>query len=168
MKKTASEALKRNGIGLLVFACWWWYGNPIGLHREVQVAGVTVPVPFGWVLRTTAPQGNRIGIGSLRRAFVPFMPWITVSIAPEMPGGPYTTESAKRQQTTMYQDAAYYSNRRTFELSSGKYHSLCTEATMRGGYQILTCAVVGTPLSFNFNGSKAVDGNAERLLASLT
>ena len=64
--------------------------------------------------------------------------------------------------------AEYYSNQRTFDLSSGKYHSVCAEATMRGGSQILTCAVVGTPLSFNFMGSKAVDRDAEKMLASLS
>jgi hypothetical protein len=163
-----SVRLRNAGIALLLGVCTWWYGNPIGLHQKVQMAGVGVPVPFGWVLHTTASQADPIDYVDLRRAFIPFRPWIAVSIAREMPGGPYTIDSARLQQATMYQDAAYYSHLRTFDLSSGKYHSLCAEATMRGGAQILTCAVLGTPLSFNFMGSKAVDGDAERLLASLT
>jgi len=138
--------------------------------------GVTVPIPFGWVVQTAAPQARpkgslypySIAVVNLRRASIPFRPWISVSIAPEMPGGPYTVDSARRQQAGMYRSAEYYSNQRTFDLSSGKYHSVCAEATMRSGSQILTCAVVGTPLSFNFMGSKAVDRDAEKMLASLS
>jgi hypothetical protein len=168
MDMPVSVRLRNAGIALLLGACMWWYGNPIGLHQNVQVAGVGVPVPFGWVLHVPAPHANSIASVQLRRAFIPFRPWIMVGIAPTMPGGPYTINSARQAQTSVYQDAAYYSNRRTFDFSSGKYHSLCTGATTRSGYQDLTCAVLGTPLSFDFSGSKAVDGDAERLLASLT
>jgi len=161
---------------LLLGVCMWGYVNPIGVHRKVQMEGVTVPIPFGWVEQTAGSQARpknslypySIAVVNLRRASIPFRPWISVSIAPEMPGGPYTVDSARRQQAGMYRDSAYYSNQRTFDLSSGKYHSVCAEATMRTGYQILTCAVVGTPLSLDFMGSKAVDAEAEKMLTSLT
>lgn len=167
MKKPVLARRTTAAIMLGACMCIWWYGNPIGLHRKVQVAGVTVAVPFGWVMRTTASRADTIESVILRRVSVPFIPWITVSIVEEMPGG-HTISSARREQIAMYQDAAYYSKQRVFDLNSGKYQSLCAQATLRSGALVLSCAVVGTPLRFDFMGSKAVDGDAEKMLASLT
>lgn len=67
----------------------------------------------------------------------------------------------------MYQK--YYANARTFDLSAGKYPTLCVEGTMMVGShaQILDCFVVGTPLHFQFMSPSPVDRDAERILASL-
>ena len=154
----------------------WWYTNPIRWHQRVQVAGVTIPVPFGWVARITPSQVEPLEYVNLRRAYIPFRPWVTGTVARgTRRGEPYTMESAREAQAgsaAEYGNSAYYSNPKTFDLSSGKYPSLCAEGTMPGkdkipGAQVLSCFVVGTPLRANFMSPKDVDGDAKRMLASL-
>jgi hypothetical protein len=172
MNKPGFARRRNAGIVLVAYMCMWWYTNPIGLHRKVQVAGITVPVPFGWVLSSAASRADPVEYVFIRRANIPFRPWMSASFAKGLRGREvYTMESARRAQdgmNVMYEDTGYYSSPRAFELNSGKYTSLCAEATMHAGSHILTCAVVGTPLRFDFMGSKAVDGDAEKMLASLT
>ena len=176
---TASENGKmwmRLGAGLLCVVGMWWYTNPIGLHRQVQVAGITVKVPFGWVAQATPSRADFLDSSILRRAYIPFRPWESASVSRGIWGGPFTMELARRVQQNKFAfesgDSAQYSNARTFELSAGKYRALCAEGTMRGiagntSAQDLWCFVVGTPLQASFRSPKDVDGDAARILASL-
>ena len=185
MNKPRAAVSKRFGIALvlcqLFYVCNWWLINPIRLHQKVQVAGVTVPVPFGWIAQITSSQADTVTYVNLRRAFIPFRPspWIMVSFS-RGSRGPYTIGSAQQQLAGMYQ-GPHYTSQRTFNLSSGKYHSLCKEAAFhgpvptpnnRGGTpysdQVLTCVVVGTPLLFDFMSPGAVDADAEKMLTSLS
>lgn len=164
---------------LIVYVGLWWRANPIGLHRQVQVAGITVKVPFGWVENTMSSRVEAAAYLSLRRAYVPWMserPWMSGMIdGGTRRGEPYTVESARKAQAwfaALYGDRTQYSNSRTFELSSRKYSSLCAEGTMHDrdgiqGAQVLNCFVVGTPLMASFMSPQDVDGDAERILSSL-
>jgi hypothetical protein len=87
-------------------------------------------------------------------------------------------ESARRLQQAKFAfesgDSAHYSNSRMFDLSAGKYRSLCAEGTMiipahagNTSAQDVLCFVVGTPLMAIFSGPEDVDGDAARILASL-
>ena len=164
-------------VALILFVGMWLYWNPIRLHQKVEIAGVTVPVPFGWVMSTTRSQMYADAYVNIRRVPIPFLPirpWITVMISRGLrTGEPYTMDSARRAQAkffNFYGNTAFYSNQRTFGLSAGKFPSLCAGATMHvqtGNSQMLSCFVVGTPLQFNFMGSQSVDYAAERMLASL-
>ena len=173
VKQVTTEEKKFTWVTILsiAYVVWWGYSNPILLHQKVQVGGVTVAVPFGWVVsRNDRPLLYEAT--TLRRAFVPGWAWSTATIFLKAQPGPYTMESARGEQTRSvdrYQNPAWYSNARTFELGGGKYPSPCAGATMMKGphARILSCFVVGTPLQFQFMSPRPVDGDAARILASL-
>jgi hypothetical protein len=159
---------------LVLSVCIWWFFNPIHLHQKVQVAGVTVPVPFGWVAQIAPSQGGSISRVNLRRAFFPHIPRVTATVSRGFPE-PYTDYSAAQLLEALYQDGAQYTNQQTFDINPDKYHSLCVEATRVGAVpgatyntrsagritHLLTCVVVGTPLIFDFWSPGAVDAEAE-------
>jgi hypothetical protein len=165
------------GIVLVLYLGMWWWGNPIRLHQKVQVAGVMVPVPFGWV--ATPSGAGAIEGYYLRHAYNPFRPsrsWVTASVSRGIWGESFAIESARRLQKAWFAlesgDSAHYSNTRMFDLSAGKYRSLCAEGTFRSiagnpSTQDMLCFVVGTPVTANFSGPQDVDGDAGRILASL-
>ena len=177
---TESEKKRRIrlvGILLVLYVGMWWWGNPIRLHQKVQVAGVMVPVPFGWV--ATPSRAGGIEGYNLRHAYNPFQPtrpWVTASVSRGISGESFTMELARRLQQNQFafdsRDSAHDSNPRIFDLSAGKYRSLCAEETLRGSAgnpsaQHVLCFVVGTPVMASFSGPKDVDGDAARILASL-
>lgn len=173
---TGQKKWMRVGIVLVACASVLWYSNPIRLPQKVQLAGVTVQVPFGWVMQTTPSQVESVAYVGLRRAHVPWLPTrpsVTAMISGF--GKPYTMESARRAQAwsaALYSDSGHYSNPKTFDVTSGKYSSLCAEGTMprmdkTPDTHVLTCYVVDTPLLASFMGPKDVDGDAERILKSL-
>jgi hypothetical protein len=163
-------------IVLVVGAGAWWYSNPIRLSQKMQLEGVTVPVPFGWVVQNIPSQTQSVPAMGLRRAYVPWSrSWASVGISASGLEKPYTMESSRRAQVwtaAEYSDTTHYSNQRTFDVTSGKYPSLCAGGTMHvdgktSGPQFLTCYIVGTPLMAIFRSSKDVDRDAERVLNSL-
>ena len=174
---TSEKNWTRVGIALVLYTGIWWWGNPVRLHQRVQVAGVMLPVPFGWT--ATPSAAGSIGEGfNLRRVYIPFRPWVTGSISRGIWGGSFTMESARRLQQAKFAfesgDSAHYSNSRMFDLSAGRYQSLCAEGTMvmpahagNTSAQHVLCFVVGTPLMATFSSPKDVDGDAARILASL-
>jgi hypothetical protein len=167
-------------MALVLCACVWWFLNPIRLHQKVQVAGVTLPVPFGWVAQITPSQAGSISRVNLHRAFLPYIPQMTATVSRGV-REPYTDYSAAQLLEVLYQDGAHYTNQQTFDLNSDKYHSLCVEVTRIGPASgatysarsagrithLLTCVVVGTPLIFDFWSQGAVDDDAEKILGSL-
>ena len=172
---TGQKTLTWVGIAWVVgWAAFFWYSSRV--PQKVHVGGVTVQVPFGWVMQTTPTLAEPVGFVYLRRANVPWMPnrpWITAGISARV--RPYTMESAqcaRARSAAGYGDSAYYSNPKTFDVTSGKYASLCAEGTMSGKRnppraQVLTCYVVGTRLLASFMSPNDVDADAERILKSL-
>jgi hypothetical protein len=168
---------KRLAVVLPLYAFFWWYHNPIRLHKMVRLGGVTANVPFGWIVDEVASPAQAVDSVNLRRAIspVPFVerPYVTASLSTLTPGGqPFTIDSARRAQSSTvrsYADGHYYSGPRTFEVSSGKYPAYCAEATLRAARppQVLDCFVAGTRLTIRFMSPTPVDGYAESMIASL-
>lgn len=166
-------------VFLLLYAGMWWQANPIRLHQTVQVEGVTVRVPFGWVLKTFPSRVAAVAYVNLRHATTPWMPgrtWVMATVSRgNGDGGPFTIETARRNQAGSaagYEDSAHYSDARTFEVTSGKYPTLCAEGTMpaRGSTdsaKVLSCYVVGTPLQVSLMSTGDVDRDLKRVLSSL-
>lgn len=175
-KKAPRDSIEKRlisvGVVLLVCGGGWWYTNPIRLHQKVQVEGVTVRVPFGWVARMPTQDDITQSV-TLSRAYIPFLPppGIRVSIGRGFWGGQtLTKETAERYQAVAlgsFADSRYYSNQGLVDFSAGKYDSRCAEATALGGYQELSCCVVGTPLWVRFYGPGTVERAAQKILASL-
>lgn len=165
-------------VSILWVASWWWL-NPIHLHQRVKMGSVTLLVPFGWVVQITPSQVDPVAYVGLRRVRLPWTPshsWATGMISIGRPmGGRYTLESGRLAQSKSaadYGDRAYYSDSRTFDLSSEKHLALCAEGTMLSNgktlhSQVSTCYVVGTPLLATFTSAHDVDRDAETILKSL-
>jgi hypothetical protein len=155
------------GILLVGQASLWWCFHPVGLHKTVQVGGVTASVPFGWLVK----EGNiqRSARVAILKTAVPLRPWMSASVWTQ--GSNATLESARWQQTAQafsYAHSTVYSDPKTFEVTSGRYSSLCAEGTTRSDGRAATCFVVGTPLWFDFySSSHAGDDDLRRMLGSL-
>ena len=160
------------GIGLLIYAGFMLYNNPIRLHQTAHSGGLTMQVPSNWTpMKST---GNYVPV-SLRREWAPFLPSGSVmlmdqSVFDSKDGRTWTMEAARKAQASLVAlrgKVANYSNTTSFDLKAGDRTAVCVESTLDGRSHSLACPIVGTPLQFSFLGSRFAEPDAERMLASL-
>jgi len=78
-------------------------------------------------------------------------------------------EAARKAQTDLVAlrgKVTNFSNTSTFDLKAGDRTAVCIESTLSSS-RILDCSIMGTPLQFEFMGSRFAEPSAERMLASL-
>ena len=160
------------GIGLIVYAGFMVYNNPIHFHQTAHAGGLTMHVPVTW---TPMKSSYNIVSVSLRREWFPFLPSGSVMLMDEsvydLGGGgrTWTMEAARNMQAGLVaarSKVVDFSHTSTFDLKAGDHTAVCTESMLRGS-RVLNCNVVGTPLLFDFMGSRFAEPDAERMLASL-
>jgi hypothetical protein len=159
------------GIGLIVFAVVTLYSNPIRFHQTAHAGGLTMQVPSTWTPMKNI--GNEFPV-VLRREWTPFLPSGTITVLDrtesQTKNWSWTMEDTRKAMTHLYTSMSkdsHISNARGFDLKAGSRTAVCVEATINGSYHSLICTIVGTPLQFDFMGSRFAEPSAERMLASL-
>jgi hypothetical protein len=159
------------GIALVIYAGYMLYTNPTRFHQTAHAGGLTMQVPSTWTPMKIS--GNYFPV-SLRREWAPFLPSGSVmlmdqSVFDSKGGRTWTMEAARKAQTDLVAlrgKVTNFSNTSTFDLKAGDRTAVCIESTLSSS-RILDCSIMGTPLQFEFMGSRFAEPSAERMLASL-
>ena len=138
-----------------------------GGSRLVSVAGVSFTAPVRWKSFSSAEaKPGQLGIVVLD-ARTPVLGHAATITVQENRHGDVSMTDARNWQGGLANLQQGESWLKKFDVSSGKYTSVCLEGTVDGGKRYLLCEIVGTPLQFNFSGYKGLEADALSMLKSL-
>jgi hypothetical protein len=173
MKRTNWMSAGSLAVALIYVVYIILHVYPIKFHQRVRTGGVTMSLPVLWK-RIESPSKSII----LTHEFEPSSSVLLMDRSQWDPTAvPWTMEAARQEQHGLIDKFGGrwgHSNARTFDVSSGRYTSVCAEATIFdathgvNNSQFLLCSIVGTNLQLSFQGDQSSESGVQTMLASLT